>query len=65
MGAALIDRPTARLSPSQRRGAIIALLSIGLERFIAARAANSQELSESNENGLELSTKTRLSVARG
>ncbi|MCA9253674.1 MAG: hypothetical protein KDA54_21310 [Phycisphaerales bacterium] len=65
MGIALNDLPATELSPNQRHDAIIALLFTGLERFIAARAANSQELSESDENGLELSAKTRLSVARG
>ena len=65
MGTALTDLPARDMSPDQRRDAIIAFLSTGLERFIAAQAADPQELSESDENGLELSAETRLSVARG
>jgi hypothetical protein len=65
MGTALTDPSTNDLSPDRRRDAIIALLSAGLGRFIAARATDPQGLSESGENGLELSVETRLSVARG
>ncbi|MCB9850824.1 MAG: hypothetical protein H6817_08985 [Phycisphaerales bacterium] len=65
MGTALTDLPASDISPGQRRDAIIALLSVGLERFVAARTTDPQELSESGENGLELSVETRLSVARG
>ncbi len=65
MTAASAHAPVANISPDQRHDAIIAILATGLARLVEDLAAGPQELSESGQNGLEVSHKTRLSGPGG
>jgi hypothetical protein len=67
----------AEIAPEHRRDELVAILSAGLVRLIRASevptgppvdapaALPAEKLSESGENGLELSGETRLSVVAG
>jgi hypothetical protein len=55
----------AEITPTQRRDEIISILAAGLVRLVQANLPAREKLSESGENGLELSGETRLSVVAG
>jgi len=65
MRSTLKSSGAAEITPADRREQIISILVTGLVRLIRAGPPPGEKLSESGENGLELSGETRLSVVAG